>query len=107
MMGSDGLLDNLWPKQIVEIVNSHPNESASQLAHRLATEAAQTALARPKKGRAKKSPEARRIKELEKELLRKDRAPARHRLRCGSESLTRRVTGRRSGFFRSSTLRSG
>jgi len=39
VMGSDGLLDNLWPKQIVEIVNAHPNESASQLAHRLAAEA--------------------------------------------------------------------
>lgn len=44
--------------------------------HRLATEAAQTALAGPKKGRAKKSPEARRIKELEKELRRKEKALA-------------------------------
>ena len=44
--------------------------------HRLATEAAQVALSGPKKGRSKKSPEARRIKELEKELLRKDRALA-------------------------------
>ena len=41
----------------------------------LAMQAAQAALAGAKK-RAKKSPEARRIKELEKELLRKDRALA-------------------------------
>ena len=38
-MGSDGLLDNLWPKQIVEIVNANANESASHLAHTLAAEA--------------------------------------------------------------------
>ena len=42
---------------------------------RLATGGAQAALAGPKK-RAKKSPEARRIKELEKELLRKEKALA-------------------------------
>jgi transposase-like protein len=44
--------------------------------HKLATEGAQTALAGPKKRTSKKSPEVRRIKELEKELLRKDRALA-------------------------------
>lgn len=42
---------------------------------RLATSAAQEALAGPRK-RAKKSPEARRIKELEKELRRKEKALA-------------------------------
>jgi transposase-like protein len=41
----------------------------------LVTEAAQAALAGPKR-RAKKSPEARRIKELEKELRRKEKALA-------------------------------
>jgi len=42
---------------------------------RLVTDAAQEALAGPRK-RAKKSPESRRIKELEKELRRKDKALA-------------------------------
>jgi len=43
VMGSDGLLDNLWPKQIVEIVNANMDESASQLAHTLAAEASKEA----------------------------------------------------------------